>query len=412
MPAFEYTALEPGGRETRGIMEGDNARQIRDRLREQKLIPVDVEETRGKSKDTKNKGKTGDDKSRKNTRMKSADLALVTRQLATLVSSGTPVPEAMEAVSRQTERPVVKSLMLSVRSSIQEGKSLAQALSAYPRAFPEIYTATVQAGNESGHLAPVLERLAEYTEERQVMRQTVTKALMYPSVLILASILIVALLLAFVVPQVTEVFADMDQELPLLTTVIIGLSDYIKTWGLLTLGIIIALIIVFTRAMRIDTFRSKVHAFLLKIPLTGRLMRAMNTAQFARTLSILIASGVETLHALNIAAQVVSNRPMREAVQNAAGKVREGAKLAGALERTGYFPPLLIHLIASGQNSGQLDKMLDKAATHQEREFNATIGMVLAVFEPAIILLMGAVVMAIVAGILMPIFEMNNMVTA
>lgn len=410
MPAFEYTALEPGGREKRGIMEGDNARQIRDRLREQKLIPVEVEETRGKSKTSANKGEK--EKSRSSARMKPADLALVTRQLATLVSSGTPVPEAMEAVSRQTERPVVKSLMLSVRSSIQEGKSLSQALSAYPRAFPEIYTATVQAGNESGHLAPVLERLADYTEERQVMRQTITKALMYPSVLIFASIMIVALLLAYVVPQVTEVFADMNQELPTLTKVIIGLSDYIKTWGLLTLGAIVGLVILFSRAMRLDGFRSRVHAFLLKLPLAGKLMRGMNTAQFARTLSILIASGVETLHALNIAAQVVSNRPMREAVTKAAGKVREGAKLASALERTGYFPPLLVHLIASGQNSGQLDKMLDKAATHQEREFNATIGMFLAVFEPAIILLMGGVVMAIVAGILMPIFEMNNMVTA
>ncbi|MDO6461744.1 type II secretion system inner membrane protein GspF [Granulosicoccaceae sp. 1_MG-2023] len=410
MPAFEYTALEPGGRETRGIMEGDNPRQIRDRLREMKLIPVDVEETRSKSKNSK-KSNAGD-KSRKTTRLKASDLALVTRQLATLVSSGTPVPDAMEAVSRQTERPVVKSLMLSVRSSIQEGKSLAQALSAYPRAFPEIYTATVQAGNESGHLAPVLERLADYTEERQVMRQTITKALMYPTVLIFASILIVALLLAYVVPQVTEVFADMNQELPTLTKVIIGLSDYIKTWGLLTAAVFVGLVFLFKRAMRFDGFHTRVHALLLKLPLIGKLMRGMNTAQFARTLSILIASGVETLHALNIAAQVVSNRPMREAVTQAAGKVREGAKLASALERTGYFPPLLVHLIASGQNSGQLDKMLDKAATHQEREFNATIGMVLAVFEPAIILLMGGVVMAIVAGILMPIFEMNNMVTA
>lgn len=411
MAAFEYLALDERGREKKGVLEADTARLARQLLRQQSLTPLEVSETsgRGKSKaaGTANKGaatptfRGG---------IKTNDLALVTRQIATLSAAGTPLEESLSAVSRQTEKPRIKSLLLSVRAKVLEGHSFASALSDYPKVFPEIYQATVSAGEQSGHLDAVLERLADYTEERQAANATVKKALIYPSVLVVASILIVGFLLAYVVPQVVQVFEGMDQELPGLTQAMLAASAFVREWGLLIVIAAVAAIIIFNRAMRGEAFKTRVHSVLLKIPLFKRLIRGFNTAQFARTLSILAASGVPVLEALDIGAQVITNRPMRKAVNNAAAQVREGSTLSDALERTGYFPPMLLHLIASGESSGQLDTMLEKAAAHQERELNGLMAIFLGLFEPVVILIMGGVVLTIVLGILLPIFEMNQLV--
>lgn len=410
MAAFEYLALDARGREKKGVLEADTARLARQQLRQQSLTPLEISETSGRDKARKSGGKTAATPTFRGG-IKTNDLALLTRQIATLSAAGTPLEESLAAVSRQSEKQRVKSLLLSVRSKVLEGHTFASALSDYPKIFPEIFQATVSAGEQSGHLDGVLERLADYTEERQAANSTVKKALIYPSVLVVASILIVGFLLAYVVPQVVQVFEGMDQELPALTQGMLAASAFVRQWGLLLAGGIVVCVIAFKRAMQGEAFKTRIHALLLKLPLFKRLIRGFNTAQFARTLSILAASGVPVLEALDIASQVITNRPMRKAVNAAAAQVREGSTLSSALERTGYFPPMLLHLIASGESSGQLDSMLDKAANHQERELNGLMSLFLGLFEPVVILIMGGVVLTIVLGILLPIFEMNQLVS-
>ncbi|MGI9293730.1 MAG: type II secretion system inner membrane protein GspF [Pseudomonadales bacterium] len=407
MAAFEYVALDERGREKKGVLEADTARLARSTLRNQSLTPLQVNEASGREKDA-----SGMSTPKTNFRggIKKADLALFTRQVATLTAAGSPLEEALSAVSRHTEKSRIKSLILSVRAKVLEGHSFAAALKEYPKVFPEIYQATVAAGEQSGHLDAVLERLADYTEDRQAANSTIKKALIYPIALVVLSILIVSLLLAFVVPQVVQVFDGMGQELPPLTQFLLASSAFVRNYGLVLAVVIIIGIFLFRRAMKNEAFKTSVHATLLKIPLFKKLIRGFNTAQFARTLSILAASGVPVLEALDIASQVVTNRPMRAAVQTAAAQVREGGTLGASLERTGYFPPMLVHLIASGEQSGQLDTMLEKAATHQERELNSVMSMFLGLLEPVIIVVMGGVVLMIVLGILLPIFEMNQLV--
>ena len=408
MAAFEYLALDPRGKEKKGVLEADTARLARQLLRQQSLTVLEVAETSGRDRKKGAAGTKGTPTFRGG--IKTNDLALMTRQVATLSAAGTPLEESLSAVSRQTEKQRIKSLLLSVRAKVMEGHTFAAALGDYPKVFPEIYQATVSAGEQSGHLDAVLERLADYTEERQAANATIKKALIYPSMLVFASILIVSFLLAYVVPQVVQVFEGMDQELPALTQGMLAASAFVREWGLVVAGVVAVVVIVFQRAMKGEAFRTRVHAFLLKLPLFSRLIRGFNTAQFARTLSILAASGVPVLEALDIGAQVITNRPMRQAVKTAAAQVREGSTLSAALERTGYFPPMLLHLIASGESSGQLDSMLEKAATHQERELNSLMAVFLGLFEPVVILIMGGVVLTIVLGILLPIFEMNQLV--
>ena len=408
MAAFEYVALDLKGREKKGVLEADTARLARSQLRAQNLTPLQVDETTVRSK-TKNQ-RRGKATPTFRGSLKTNDLALLTRQIATLSAAGTPLEESLAAVSRQTEKPRIQSLILSVRSKVLEGHSFAAALKDYPKVFPEIYQATVSAGEQSGHLDAVLERLADYTEERQVANATVKKALIYPSMLVIASVLIVAFLLSYVVPQVVTVFDGMGQDLPPLTKGLLATSAFVREWGLLAAIVFVLAIFAFGRAMRGEAFKTRVHGVLLKTPLIKKIIRGFNTSQFARTLSILSASGVPVLQALDIAAQVVTNRPMRKAVDKAAGQVREGTTLGNALEKTGYFPPMMLHLVASGEASGKLDSMLEKAATHQERELNSLMAIFLGLFEPIVILIMGGVVLTIVLGILLPIFEMNQLV--
>ncbi len=404
MPAFEYTALDAAGKEQKGVLDGDTARQIRQQLRERKLTPLSVTEGSSKAVQTRTgvSFRGG---------ISTTDLALITRQIATLSSSGTPVEEALAAVSQHTDKQRIKTLLLSVRSKVLEGHSLAHSMREFPKVFPEIFRATVAAGEQSGHLDGVLERLADYTEERQATQATITKALLYPAALVFASIAIVGLLLTYVVPQVVQVFDNMDQELPLLTRLLIQTSEVVRSWGLLIIAGVVGAVFLFQRAMQGEKFKYRVHTLLLRLPLISRLIRGFNSAQFARTLSILASSGVPVLEALGIASDVLTNRPMRAAVRDAAVRVREGASLSRSLEKDGYFPPMMLHLIASGEASGRLGDMLEKAATHQERELNTHIAIFLGLFEPVIVLLMGGIILVIVLAILLPIFELNQLVS-
>lgn len=407
MGAFEYAALDNRGRTRKGVLEGDTARQVRQQLREKGWSPMAVEEVAIGRK------KPGDDKSPGFSRrfgITPTDLALITRQLATLVHSGLPLEEALKAVSQQTEKSRIQSMVLAVRSRVLEGHSMADGLGIFPGAFPELYRMTVAAGEQSGHLDVVLERLADYTESRQKMRQKVMLALLYPIILTLLAFGVVVGLLTYVVPEVVKVFVNTGQQLPWLTRTLIGVSDFLVANGFIILAIMAVLGIGWNYALRNDKVRYAYHNFLLRLPLIARLTRGINTARFARTLSILGSSGVPILEGLHVSSQVLGNLPMRAAVEEAALRVREGATLSASLNKSGYFTPMTIHLIASGEASGELENMLERAATNQEQEVETLIAALLGIFEPILILAMGGIVLVIVLAILLPIFELNQLV--
>lgn len=403
MPAFEYKALNRTGREQTGIVESDTPRQARQLLRGRGLNPLEIspvaeEKSEGRLRRPMVRG------------MSATDLALMTRQLATLVRSGTPLENSLATTAEQTSKPRIKRIIMAVRSKVNEGHSLEAALSEYPAAFPDLYRATVAAGEKSGHLDAVLDRLADYAESRQEMQQRISMALFYPIILTIIAFLVAAGLLTYVVPQVVQVFEHMGQQLPWLTRALIAVSDTLKSYGLFALIATVAGAILFTRAMRNVGFRTSVHMQMLRVPLLSKLIRGLNTARFARTLSILTASGVPVLDSLKIAAEVIPSIPMRQAVLDAAANVREGASIQSALKQSGLFPPMTLHLIASGESSGNLETMLDRAASHQERELQTLLGALMTLFEPVLILVMGALVLIIVLAILLPIFELNQLV--
>ncbi len=403
MGAFEYQALDQQGRQKKGTIESETSRLARQALREKGLTPLSVEAIVTKESRTATAigGGSG---------IGTRDLALLTRQLATLSRSGIPLEEALHAVSQQTEKTRIKRIILGVRSRVLEGQSLSNALGNFPNAFPILYRATVDAGESSGKLDYVLEKLAEYEETREVMRQKVQLAMVYPIMLTSVSVLIVIGLLAYVVPEIVGVFENLGQDLPVLTRWLIAASDFILDYGIFVLGGIIAIWMGCSAMLRVEHILFAYQTMQLNTPLIGRFIRSANTARFTRTLAILVGSGVELLEALRIASKVVPNLPMRRAVEHAAIQVREGDGLSRALSQTKLFPPITVHLIASGESSGQLPEMLEGAADNQQREVQSMAEMLIGIFEPVLILFMGVVVLLIVIAILLPIFEMNQLV--
>ncbi|MCU0758669.1 MAG: type II secretion system inner membrane protein GspF [Steroidobacteraceae bacterium] len=404
MGAFEYTALDPTGREKKGVLEGDTPRHVRQLLREKQLLPVTVEPV---SEKEATRQRTSFSFAR---RVSGNDVALLTRQLATLSKAGLPLEEALLAVSQQSEKPRVQSVLLGVRSKVMEGHTLADGLADFPRVFPEIYRATVAAGEQAGHLDAVLERLADYTEGRDELRQKILGALLYPIVLTVMCLGIVSGLLVYVVPKVVEVFESGKGKLPLMTRVLIGFSDFLRDYGLWIVAALVAGGFLFARWLRNPGARRRFHGLLLTLPLVGRLVRGFNTARFTRTFSILTGSAVPVLESLRIAGQVVSNVPMREAVDSAAQRVREGAPIGRSLGQSRLFPPMTIHLISSGESSGELEDMLERAAISQERELDGILAALVGLLGPMLIVTMGLFVMGIVFAMLLPIFEMNTLI--
>jgi general secretion pathway protein F len=402
MPAYEFTALDARGRQEKGLLEGDTPRQVRGMLRDRGLTPLSVQEVAEGAASRSTLFRAGG--------WSYTELTLFTRQLATLARSGLPLDEALGAVAQQTERKNVKRVVLGVRSGVMEGHTLALALGQFPSIFPPLFRATIEAGEQSGKLDGVLERLADYVERRQALQQKVMVAAIYPIFLVVFSIAIVTALLTYVVPKIVAVFADLDAKLPFLTRALIALSDFLREYGL---GLLIALIagaIVFANAMRNDDFKRRIHHLMLGLPLAGRLIRSNNTGRFTRTLGILFGSGVPILDAMRIGTQVVTNLPMREAIETATLRVREGASVNRSLAESKLFPPITLHLIASGEASGRLDDMLDRAAEQQEREVETLVNALMAALGPALVLLMGGMVFAIVMAILLPIFDLNQLV--
>ena len=403
MGAFEYTALDASGKERKGILEGDTPRHIRQLLREQQLLPVNVAEVAQKEAKRQRSFSLV-------RRVSSADLALFTRQLATLVRAGLPLEESLLAVSQQTEKPRVQSIVLGVRARVMEGHTLADGFAEFPRVFPEIYRATVSAGEQAGHLDNVLERLADYTEGRDQLRQKVLTAMLYPIVLTVLCFAIVSALLVYVVPQVVSVFEASKAKLPLITQLLIAVSGFLRHNGIYLLVAAVILAWLFRRWLQNPTARRSFHRLQLRLPLVGKLVRGFNTARFTRTFSILSASSVPVLEALRIGGEVVTNLPMRDAVNDAAARVREGAPIGRSLAISRLFPPMTIHLISSGESSGELENMLERAAISQERELDGLLAALVGLLGPVLIVLMGLFVMGIVFAMLLPIFEINQLI--
>ncbi len=404
MPAFEYRCLDNRGKVRKGVLEGDSARQIRQQLKGKGWVPLAVDETRDRSGERGAGGRFS-----RSGKLDTGEQALVTRQLATLIRSGLPVEQALSAVVNQTGRPRIERIVVAVRARVLEGHSLAAALAEFPRAFPEMYRATVAAGEQSGHLEDVLEQLAEYLENRHDTSRSVAQSLIYPAFILVFSFAIIILLMTYVVPRMVEVFARQDAELPWLTQALIVLSDFVRNWLWLMVLVAAGGIVAFVRALRNPAFRYQVHERLAQLPALGRMLRSADSARLASTLGILARSGVPLVDALVISSQVVGNLAIREAVRNSAARVREGGSLSRALDNSGYFPPMLVQMIASGEASGELDRMLTRAADYQERELNGVVNTLVGLLGPATLLFMAVMVFTIVMAMMQPILQMNEL---
>ena len=409
MGAFEYVVLDEKGRERKGVAEGDTARQVRQNLRDKGLIPLQINAANQKQGAGSSKGQLSSSRMFQRG-ISTTELALITRQMATLVQATLPLDEVLTAIANQTEKQRIRSMIIAVRAKVMEGHTLAAGLGEFPKVFSDLYRATVDAGERSGHLDTVLERLADYTENQQEIQGKVRQALIYPAFLTVFAIAIVIFLMTNIVPQVVSVFEDIGQDLPALTLSLIAISDFVIAYGVYLLALIIVLIIGVRAMLRRTRHRERYHRLLLRLPLIQRLVRGLNTALFTRTFSILTGSGVTVIESMRISAQVVGNLPMRNAIMVATERVREGSGIKKSLDQSKLFPPMTLQLIASGENSGNLEEMLDRAATQLEREQVTLIAYIVGIFEPAIILTMGVLVLMIVLGILLPIFDLNQLV--
>lgn len=406
MAAFEYKALNARGKAQKGVIEGDNARQVRARLKEQGLVPVDVIEARQKA----SKQQAANTLQFKRG-ISTPDLALITRQLSTLVQSGMPLEECLKAVSEQSEKPRIRTMLAAVRSKVVEGHTLADGLADYPHIFDELFRAMVAAGEKSGHLDSVLERLADYAENRQKMRNKLQQALIYPIVLVVFSIAIVTFLLASVVPKIVGQFVQMGQELPFSTRVLIASSDFVQHWWVYILVAIIAVTYGVKFALSKPNIRLAWDRKVINMPVVGKIARGLNTSRFARTLSICTSSAIPILEGMKVAIDVMSNQFVKQQVTLAADRVREGASLRKSLDQTKLFPPMMLHMIASGEQSGELESMLTRAADNQDDNFESMVNISLGIFTPLMIAVMAGLVLFIVMATMMPILEMNNLMS-
>lgn len=402
METFFYTAIDQHGKKHQGSLESDSEKQVRQKLREKSLIPVAVKTLEGKNEKSQH--------FESHHKLSNKELSLLTRQLAILLKSGIPLAEVLHLLSQQTSSKKINTVALKLRSRLLEGQSLSQAIDTLGKAFPPLYKATVSAGESSGKLAEVLHNLANYYEEKADIHQKIKLSLLYPVILTVVSIAVVISLLLFVIPEIVLVFEDLGQQLPEITRLLIALSDFLQANGLVIAGVIFAAFLAIKLVLKIEAVKLMYDTLLLQIPLIGDIIRVLNTSRFIRTLAILSSSKVETMNALLIASQVLSNLSMRQAVESASKQVREGSSLSNALAKEKCFPDITTHLISSGESSGNLSEMLDSTATYHEREVQGMTTTLVGIFEPLLILIMGGLVLVIVIAILLPIFEMNQLV--
>lgn len=400
MPSYQYEAVDAMGRSDRGMLDADSERSARQMLRSRGLLPLSVHETR----------RRGAQKWFSGGRISDADLGWLTRQLASLLAARLPLEAALRATLEQAERKHVAQTLAAVRDDVRAGHRLGEALAAHPRHFPEIYRALVDAGEQSGDLAQVLEKLADYIESRGALRNKVLTAFIYPAIVTMVSIGIVIFLLTYVVPQVVGAFSQAHQSLPLLTRIMLAASDAARQWGLLAIVCVVALIALWRLRLRRPAARLAWDTRMLKLPIVGRYALGVDVARFSATLAILTGSNVPLLTALDAARRTLRNRKLQTAVDEATSRVREGSPLAQALQVQKVFPPLLIHLVGSGERTGELPAMLDRAAGVLSVELERRAMTTTAVLEPMMILIMGGIVLVIVLAVMMPIIEINQLV--
>nr|WP_315592933.1 type II secretion system inner membrane protein GspF [uncultured Cupriavidus sp.] len=404
MPAYRYEAADAAGRADRGVIEADSPRQARSQLRARGLTPITVDPLAGAGLAQRSGGGLFV------RRLSTQEQALFTRQLASLIISGLPLDEALGALADQAERQYVHELLAGIRAEVMGGSSLSVALAQHPKDFPDIYRALVSAGEHSGHLGVVLERLATYIETRNALRSKIMLAFTYPAIVTVVAFAIVIFLLSYVVPQVVSVFANTKQKLPTLTIIMLWLSDFVRNWWWAGLGVIAVIAAIVRSLLKQPDVRLSWHRWLLTAPLVGKLIRGYNTARFASTLAILVSAGVPILRSLQAAGETLTNVALKTNVDDATTRVREGASLARALAAQNQFPPVLVHLIRSGEATGNLPVMLDRAATGEGQELERRTLFLTSLLEPLLILTMGVVVLLIVLAVLMPIIEINQLV--
>ncbi len=404
MAAYEYIALDARGKQKKGVLEADSVRQIRQLLRDQGLVPLEV--------DTAREQRAGDGFSLSDLRrsLGALDRVLFTRQLATLIAAGLPIEEALQAIAQQTEKQSMRSLVMAIRSKVLEGHSLAGSLADYPRSFSHLYRSTIAAGEQSGYLDRVLDNLAAYEERQFESSRDVEMAMLYPVLLTLFAFGIVGALMVYVVPDMVGVLENMGQELPLSTRILIAMSEFTQAWWWLMLIVAVAVVTGIRFLLQQPGVRLAWDHRKLSLPMVSRITRSANAARYANTLSILTSSGVPLVEAMNIAAEVVSNQWLKRRLADATQRVSEGASLRAALDSVGYFPPMLLHMVASGESSGELDSMLDKVAIYQQTEVERIVTTLVKLFEPAMLVVMAVLVMFIVMAILLPILTMNQLV--
>lgn len=401
MPAYHYKALDEQGTVQKGLLEGDSARQVRQQLRDKRWTPMEVGAVNA----------THNSQSRQQNRYKKPsayELALLTRQLSVLLAAGIPLEETLAAVAKQSPKNHIKSLMLAVRSHVLEGLSFARALQ-QATSFPPLYIATIAAGEKSGHLDLILNQLADYTENRFALQKKIQGAMVYPIVLMIMAVAVIMGLMSFVVPKIVKVFEQSEQALPLITQVVLAMSNVITQWWWLMLLMIGGGAFILYRLVQTPTGKLSLDSLVLKLPILARLSKGLNAARFASTLAILVRSGVPLIEALHIGAAVTTNLNIQRTIISAADRVTEGASLSSQLEKSAYFPPMMVQMIKSGENSGELENMLSRAATMQEAEATNFISTLLSLLEPLMLVLMGVVVMIIVMAVMLPIVNMNDL---
>lgn len=402
MPTFNYRVIDAKGRDKKGVIQADTPRIARQLLREQGFIVSQINVLN----DTKNTKKFPTFKKA----ISALELSLITRQFAILLSSGLSVEQALNALIDQLDDREQKTIMLEVRSQVLSGKSLANSMRTITKVFPSVYCSLIHAGEQSGSLAKVMTRLADYSDKTRELTSKVMMALLYPIIVTIVAITMIVGLLVYVVPQVVKVFQSSKQELPILTKILIMTSDFLRSYGLFLLLIIILAVFTFNRFMKKPDFKLNVHRRLLSLPIAGRLLVNIDIARFTHTLALLLSSGVPMLAALEAGRDTVNNFLLKKAIDNALKHVEEGSTLAIALANEKVFPPVVLHLIASGEKSGNLDVLLEQAGNHQELELFHRSQLLTGILEPALIVIMGGVVLLIVVAIMLPILSMNKLV--
>ena len=406
MPAFQYIALSADGKEIKGISEADSARQLRQNLRDQALIPLEVEQTSRQSNLNQKPGRASFFKAK----LSSLDRVLFTRQLSTLLSSGMPIEESLNTIAQQSEKQSISALVMGIRSRVLEGNSLAQSLLEYPSSFSSLYCSSVSAGEQSGFLDQVLDNLANYLEREHESFRNVEMALMYPIILLVVAFLIVGALMVYVLPDMISVIEDTGQTLPLSTQILISITEIIQNYWWLILSSLVLFVFLTKRLLSQKKIRLMWDTYQFSIPVIGKIVRSSNSARYSNTLSILARSGIPLVDSMKIASEVVSNTALQKGLREATQEVIEGKSLRGSLESIKHFPPMMIHMVGSGEQSGELDQMLERVANYQQTEVERMVSTLVKMFEPAMMLIMGVTVLFIVMAVLLPILSMNQVV--